>query len=45
MAPMPVFHHVTETYDGVKVELHSLFISVLYAGQLSVGRPVSFTTG
>jgi len=29
MAPMLVFHHVTEKYDGVKVELHSFFISIL----------------
>jgi len=36
MAPVLVFHHVTETYDGVKAELHSFFISILYAGQLSV---------
>ena len=45
MVPMLLFHHVTETYDGVKVELHSFFISILYAGKLSVVRPVSFTTG
>jgi len=45
MAPMLVFHHVTEKCDGMKVEVHSFFISILYAGQLSVVRPVSFTTG
>jgi len=36
MAPMFVFHHVMEMYDGVKAELHSFFISMLYASKLSV---------
>jgi hypothetical protein len=38
-------HHATKMYEGVDVQLHSLFISALDAGEWSASRPVRFTTG